>query len=145
MNSHCGQEVTKMRAQVSMISHIFEAQYGRKYITKMKESKNFTRKQINAAKRRLKQSGNYSRDKIDDVTDFLGLTECSSEDDVTAKDLCRGLGDCVREGPVDHAEFVRRNNANRTESEKLKIQESMREDAEAEAQAAPGSSRRTCF
>lgn len=114
-------EALQMQRNTAMISEFYQAQYGKKFYRTIKKTGQFTEAEVRDIKQHMMNSGSYVREFTDDVTDFIGMTDASSESDVTAKDLWRGLSDRLREGQISHEEFVRRNNENRTAKEKRKI------------------------
>merc|ERR1719198_399482 len=117
----------KMESNVEALTTFFQAQYGRKFYHVMKKSGQFSEEQLAGMRSGMMASNHWIQDKMDDVGDFLGLTECSSEDDYTIQDVTRHLQERVTQGYISPEEFQRRNMANRSRAEQKAIKQKMKQ------------------
>lgn len=81
--------------KVAILTAWFESQNGKKFYECVKSSAQFSSKTVAETKARMQASGSYTTDKLDDITDFFMLTECSSDDDFTLKDVVVGIEERV--------------------------------------------------
>lgn len=70
---------------VEALATFFEKTYGKKWYRTIRDSGQFAQKDLRQMKSRMMASNAWTADKIDDVGDFFGLGEPSSEDDITYK------------------------------------------------------------
>lgn len=75
--------IASVGTDVKMLTTFTQAQYGKKFYAAVKKSKQFTDHQVNEVKDIMVKSMSYTTDTLDDVTDFFGITEASSDDDIT--------------------------------------------------------------
>jgi hypothetical protein len=77
----------KSMHQIDLLTTFFQDLYGKRFAKSIMKSAKFSKEDMKKMKKDMAAAGAYTHDTFDDITDFLGITEASSEDDVTAQDL----------------------------------------------------------
>jgi hypothetical protein len=95
----------QMERNVAAVTTWFESQYGRKFFQVMKGSGEFSMDALADMKAKMQGSGMWSIDKLDDASDWLGLTECSSSDDETYMDTLGRLKHQLLHGQIHSDEY----------------------------------------